>query len=45
LVLLRELDRCLEAAGVEAEWNDVLRDLKPFLNSLGAGDRGEGVIS
>jgi hypothetical protein len=28
LVLLRELDRCLEAAGVQAEWNDVLRDLK-----------------
>jgi hypothetical protein len=28
LVLLRELDRCLEAAGVHAEWNDVLRDLK-----------------
>jgi hypothetical protein len=28
LVLLRELDRCLEAAGVRAEWNDVLRDLK-----------------
>ena len=28
LVLLRELDRCLEEAGVEAEWNDVLRDLK-----------------
>jgi hypothetical protein len=28
LVLLRELDRCLEEAGVRAEWNDVLRDLK-----------------
>ena len=28
LVLLRELDRCLETAGVHAEWNDVLRDLK-----------------
>ena len=28
LVLLRELDRCLEQAGVRVEWNDLLRDLK-----------------
>jgi len=28
LVVLRELDRCLEQAGVEVEWNEVLRDLK-----------------
>ena len=28
LVLLRELDRSLEAAEVQAEWNDVLRDLQ-----------------
>ena len=28
LVLLKELDRCLEAAGLDTEWNDILRDLK-----------------
>lgn len=28
LVLVRELDRCLEQAGVRVEWNDLLRDLK-----------------
>jgi len=28
LVLLRELDRCLEQTGVRVEWNDLLRDLK-----------------
>lgn len=28
LVLVRELDRCLEQAGVRGEWNDLLRDLK-----------------
>jgi len=28
LVLLRELDRCLEGAGLRIEWNDLLRDLK-----------------
>lgn len=28
LVLLRELDRCLEQARVRVEWNDLLRDLK-----------------
>jgi len=40
LVLLRELDRCLEAAGVEAEWNDVLRDLKALQRmELQEGDK------
>jgi hypothetical protein len=40
LVLLRELDRCLEEAGVEAEWNDVLRDLKALQRmELQEGDK------
>ena len=40
LVLLRELDRCLEQAGVHAEWNDVLRDLKALQRmELQEGDK------
>jgi transposase len=40
LVVLRELDRCLEQAGVHAEWNDVLRDLKALQRmELQEGDK------
>jgi hypothetical protein len=40
LVLLRELDRCLEEAGVRAEWQDVLRDLKALQRmELQEGDK------
>jgi hypothetical protein len=40
LVLLRELDRCLEQARVHAEWNDVLRDLKALQRmELQEGDK------
>ncbi len=40
LVLLRELDRCLEQAGIDAEWNDVLRDLKALQRmELQEGDK------
>ena len=40
LVLLRELDQCLEQAGLHAEWNDVLRDLKALQRmELQEGDK------
>lgn len=40
LMVLRELDRCLEQAGVAVEWNDGLRDLKALQRmELQEGDK------
>jgi transposase len=42
LVLLKALDRHLEEAGVEAEWNDLLRDLKA-LQLMRVEDQGKAI--